>query len=239
MPTIAERSDPYANFMLNPRPGPGVCRRCCTFTDGHPLCYPCHQTPQLLQAVAPISYSIDGEQLHHVLAGYKRSGGTTARRFELDLAAILWRFLANHEGCVAAAAEVDTFDRVCTVPSGDAGRDEHHPLRRIVGEIVLPTRHRFARLLTRTSKPVAPRAFDRDKYAAVDRIDDAAVLLIDDTWTTGASAQSAAGALLDAGAAVVAIVVIGRHIRLEFEDNARRLAELPRPFDWSVCSLEG
>lgn len=57
-------------------------------------------------------------------------------------------------------------------------------------------------------------------------------------WTTGASAQSAAGALLDAGAAVGA-VVIGRHIHRDFQENERHLAELPRPFDWSVCPLEG
>lgn len=238
MPTVVERSAPYANFMLNPRPRVGVCRRCCTFTDGYDVCYPCRHTPQLLQAVAPISYSIDGEQLHHALAGYKRGAGTTARRFELDLSAVLWRFLANHENCVAAAAEVEGFDRVCTVPSGDAVRDEHHPLRRIVGEIVLPTRDRFARLLIRTDKPVAPRRFDRGKYRAVARVDDSTVLMIDDTWTTGATAQSAAGALLDAGAAAVAAVVIGRHIHRDFENNDRRLRALPRPFDWNLCSLE-
>jgi hypothetical protein len=238
MPTVAERSAPYANFMLNPRPGPGVCRRCFTFTGGYALCIPCRDTPQLLQAVAPISYSVDGEQLHHALAGYKRQTGTSAQRFELHLSAVLWRFLASHEACVAAAAEVDGFDRVCTVPSGDAARDEHHPLRRIVGEIVLPTRDRHARLLSRTAKPVAARAFDRDKYRVAQRIDDAAVLLIDDTWTTGASAQSAAGALLDAGAAVVAAVVIGRHIHRDFQDNDQRLGQLPRPFDWGLCPLE-
>src|SRR5262249_62149192 len=40
----------------------------------------------------------------------------------------------------------------------------------------------------------------------------ARVLLIDDTWTTGASAQSAAMALRTAGARSVATVVIGRHV---------------------------
>jgi orotate phosphoribosyltransferase len=38
------------------------------------------------------------------------------------------------------------------------------------------------------------------------------VLLLDDTWTTGASAQSAAMALRRAGAASVATVVLGRHV---------------------------
>jgi len=239
MPSVADLSGPYANFMLNPRPGASVCRQCFTFTAGYDLCYPCHHTPPLLQAIAPISYSVAGEQLHHALASYKRQTGKIAQRFELELAAVLWRFLASHERCVAAAAGVGDFDRVCTVPSGEVGRDENHPLRRMVGETVIPTRDRFARLLMRSNKSVPERTFDRDKYSAVERIDDAAVLLINDTWTTGASAQSAAGALLDAGAAVVAAVVIGRHIHRDHEDNDSRLGQIPRPFDWGFCPLEG
>jgi orotate phosphoribosyltransferase len=38
------------------------------------------------------------------------------------------------------------------------------------------------------------------------------VLLVDDTWVSGASAQSAAAALKLAGARRVAIIVLGRHI---------------------------
>jgi orotate phosphoribosyltransferase len=40
----------------------------------------------------------------------------------------------------------------------------------------------------------------------------AGVLLIDDTWVSGASAQSAAAALKAAGARRVALVVLGRHV---------------------------
>jgi adenine/guanine phosphoribosyltransferase-like PRPP-binding protein len=38
------------------------------------------------------------------------------------------------------------------------------------------------------------------------------VLLVDDTWVSGGSAQSAAAALKLAGARRVALVVIGRHV---------------------------
>ena len=38
------------------------------------------------------------------------------------------------------------------------------------------------------------------------------MLLVDDTWVSGASAQSAAAALKAAGARRVALVVIGRHV---------------------------
>jgi orotate phosphoribosyltransferase len=42
-------------------------------------------------------------------------------------------------------------------------------------------------------------------------------LLLDDTWTTGASAQSAALALRRAGARSIVTVVLGRHINPQFE----------------------
>jgi orotate phosphoribosyltransferase len=61
------------------------------------------------------------------------------------------------------------------------------------------------------------------------------VLLVDDTWTTGANAQSAAAALKRAGAGAVAAVVIGRHVNRDWNDNDRRLRQIPTPFDWSRC----
>jgi orotate phosphoribosyltransferase len=57
--------------------------------------------------------------------------------------------------------------------------------------------------------------------------DDPAVLLIDDTWTTGGNAQSAALALRAAGAAKVAAVVIGRHFDRRFR-NCEAYLSLPR-----------
>ena len=63
------------------------------------------------------------------------------------------------------------------------------------------------------------------------------VLLIDDTWTTGASAQSAAAALKAAGAEHVAAVVIGRHLNREWHENDRRIRGIARPFDWQACAL--
>ena len=63
------------------------------------------------------------------------------------------------------------------------------------------------------------------------------MLLIDDTWTTGANAQSAAAALKSAGAERVAAVVIGRHLNREWHENDRRLRGITRPFDWDRCAL--
>src|SRR5271157_1589252 len=172
MPTVAELTELYTNFMLGPRVGPEVCSTCFNFTRGYDRCYACAHSEAWLAAVAPISYSVSQEQLHHALANYKRLGGEVARRLRVELAAVLWRFLADHERCIArsvganrptgpaagssSTAQADgtqpaPFPLVTTVPSGDRDRDERHPLRSIVGELVGPTRGRHERLLRRTT----------------------------------------------------------------------------------------
>ena len=238
MPTVAELTALYANFMLGPRPGPAVCKMCFDLTDGaFPLCYRCGHSGPWLDAVAPISYSVAHEQLHHALAGYKRPPSEVAHRFEVELAAVLWRHLAGHERCLARAAGTDRFALVTSVPSSTRERDAAHPLHRIVGELTGPTRERHERLLRRTTASVAPREFSATKYEAVRELGGRSVLLIDDTWTTGANARSAAAALKAAGAASVAAVVIGRHLHRDWNGNDRRLRALPSPFDWDICAL--
>jgi predicted amidophosphoribosyltransferase len=236
MPTVAQLTDLYTNLLLNPRHGPGVCEVCFTFTAGYARCHPCQHAARRLDAVAPISYSVAHDQLHRALAGYKRLGGAVARRLQVELAAVVWRFVAAHERCVARAAGVPAFEVVTTVPSSDRVRDARHPLRRIAGELALPTRARYEPLLVRSDAAVGERAFAPDKYAVARPLAGAGVLLIDDTWTTGANAQSAAAALRTAGAGAIAAVVIGRHVKRDWQDNERRLRELPRPFDWSTCA---
>lgn len=236
MATVRELSAPYANFMVGPRHGAGVCRRCFNLIDGYDYCYACTRQASVLDVIAPISYSIAYEQLHHALASYKRLPGTAGRRLSVQLAAVLWRFLAGHESCVARSLGIETVPIVATVPSGDEERDESHPLRWIVGEAVGITRERHRRLLRRSSLDVAPRAFSPGKFSPTEALSAEPVLLIDDTWTTGANAQSAAAALKAAGAGPVAAVVVGRHVSREWHENDHRLRRLTR-FDWNECPL--
>jgi hypothetical protein len=237
VPTVGELTAVYGNFLLSPRRGAGVCEVCFNFTDGYEQCYACAHGEQRLDCVVPISYSIGHEQLHHALASYKRREGETARRLRAELAAVLWRFLLAHEPCVARATGAGTFPLVTTVPSGSAERDAAHPLRHIVGDVVGPTRNRHEQLLTRSDVACAPRAFSAQKFRVTRQLRGEPILLIDDTWTTGASAQSAAAALKDAGAGPVAAVVIGRHLNREWHENDRRLRGITRPFNWERCVL--
>jgi hypothetical protein len=59
------------------------------------------------------------------------------------------------------------------------------------------------------------------------------VLLVDDTWVSGASAQSAAVALKAAGARRVALVVLGRHV----DPADPRSAEFLRALRWQSASM--
>jgi predicted amidophosphoribosyltransferase len=237
MPSVRELSSPYENVMLGPRRGPDVCGICFNFTAGYARCYACAHGQPTLDAVAPISYSVSREQLHHALASYKRLDGDVATRLGAILAAILWRFLTEHERCVADAAGIDRFDLVTTVPSSDPTRDERHPLRHLVGELIGPTRTRYQRLLRTTEDRIPPRTFSDHKFHPTKRLNGQAILLIDDTWTTGASAQSAAAALKAAGAGTTAAVVIGRHLNREWHENDRRLRGIAQRFDWAQCAL--
>lgn len=238
MATVAELSDPYANFMRTPGRGSGFCSTCTTFVDAaYQRCHQCEFQSRWLAAVLPISYAERGGQLHTNLAGYKRWAPATAERTRLQLAAVLWRFLVAHESCLATAAGVDGFDLVTTVPSSDPARDEHHPLRVIVGQIVEPTRDRYERVLRRSTIAVEERGFDPRRFNAVRQLDGECVLLIDDTWTTGARAQTAAAALLDAGASTVAGLVVGRFVNPSFGENAARLSAMPRTLAWDTCAL--
>lgn len=237
MATVAQLSDPYANFMLGPRRGLNVCTLCFNLTDGYGRCYACAHGGLWLDAMLAISYSVAGEQLHHALAIYKRGSGSVARRFELGLAAVLWRFASEHERCLSGAARVPGFTLVTTVPSSRPGADGPHVLDGIVSSLVGPLQDRYARVLRRTAVEMEPHRFSVEKFACTRDLRGASVLLIDDTWTTGANAQSAAAALKSAGAGAVAALVIGRHVNRGWRNNDRHLRALPLPFDWTRCAL--
>jgi predicted amidophosphoribosyltransferase len=239
MATVTELSDPYANFMLNPLPpaAADVCSVCLTFTEGFGTCFACGHHSRFADAVLPISYSVAFGQLHTALRQYKRGHQRAQRQFQPQLAAVLWRFTASHERCLARRVEIDGFDVVTTVPSSSRERDEHHPLRRLVGEVIAPTRTRYQRLLMRSGTPVSERTVDPGKYSPTADLHGESILLIDDTWASGANVQSAAGALKTAGAGTVGVIVIGRHVKDDFRGNADRLKALPRPFEWDRCAL--
>lgn len=241
-PTVDEVSAPYANFMLNPAPpGRGVCRICWTFVEGSfATCYRCGHQPSLIDAVVPITYSPDRGQMHVALRGYKDGVGKARQLFARDVLAVLWRFLRDHEPCVARAAGARRgFDVVTSVPSKTLAADnERGVFRDLLADHCALTRDRYRRALLPTDRASGARTYEPDRYRATLPLDGKAVLMLDDTWTTGSTAQAAAHALRLAGAAPVALIVVGRHMGPDYADHGARLRELPRPFDWATCAVQ-
>jgi predicted amidophosphoribosyltransferase len=242
--TVEEASATYVRAMRNVPPvRPGICRICRTFIPTeYDICLSCDRQPDQLDAVVPITYSEHFGQMHHALRFYK-DGVDAVRTYATPrLTAILWRFLDAHEECVARATGVAAFDLVAAVPSSSPEADEARTgLRAVIGWCE-PIASRHERVLHATGEAAPGRAYDPRRYSATRRLDGANVLLIDDTWTAGGHAQSAGHALAAAGADAVALVVIGRHLRREWEvtpgtTSGDLFDELPTVFDWTTCAV--
>lgn len=242
---VHEASQAYERAMRNIAPaGPGICDVCWGFSNpDFETCFKCGHEPNSLDVMVPITYSGHGGQIHLALRNYKDGGSESVRRYAaIRLAAILWRFLEDHEACVARGAGADQLDLVTIVPSSDPERDEQSPFAKLTGWIE-PIKSRLHRTLEPTGE-VEGREFDPDRFRATTDLSGRSVLLLDDTWVTGGHAQSAAHALRAAGASKVACVVIGRHVRPEFEpisgsgDTCGDLLDaLPEDFDWKTCAV--
>lgn len=175
-------------------------------------CYQCDVAaglagPLLADVVAPIGYAVKGEQMADDLRRYK-SGRDGATEAAARLRAMLAGFLRDHGAWMWRTAGMPGGPAaVAVVPSGQ-GRPGPHPLAGIVASCVdLP-------LIRLTVGPVdtAPGRGVSVGWLRASGVVGADVLLVDDTWVSGGSAQSAAAALKLAGARRVALVVLGRHV---------------------------
>ena len=195
-----------------PRPGPGVCE-CChgPARHGTARCFHCclheESAPGLLaDVVAPVACAPKGSRLATDLWLYK-SDQPGAREAGETLLAMLLVFLREEGPRVWQRAGIPAPACACVVPSG-RGRPGPHPLQALVrGCLALP----WAPLRARPGADTWGRVLAPERFCAARPLTGQAVLLLDDTWTSGGTAQSAAVALKRAGARSVAVVVVGRH----------------------------
>jgi endonuclease III len=217
-------------------PGPGQCRTCRgPAHPGYTRCFQCRLHAEsapgsLADVVVPVGYAPKGSRLARQLWQYKtgqnragqntggrdktgpdKTGAAAARR---ELRALLLVFLRDHGPCVWRAAAMPPPSHVAVVPSG-RGRPGPHPLAALIMPyLALP----WARLAVSTPDGPGGHHLDPGRFRASRPLDSvaplrgAAVLLLDDTWTSGGSAQAAAVALRAAGARYVAVLVLGRHL---------------------------
>jgi hypothetical protein len=185
----------------------------------------------LADAVVPVSYAVRGTAFADDLWRYKSGSAcrTSARR---SLLALLLAFLDDHAACIWRTAATPAPDRLAVVPSG-TGRPGPHPLLALASPYLRLPRWPLAIRPGSQGRDLDVRRFTAGRADA-----GRSVLLLDDSWVSGASAQSAAAALKLAGARHVAVVVLGRHVNPADPRAAALVAGLnPGPYDPSVCAV--
>ena len=177
----------------------------------------------LADAVAPIAYAVRGGRLAGDLWRYKsdRAGAAEAAG---RLREMLAGYLRDHGQSLWTAAGMAAAPGIAAVVPGGRGRPGAHPLTSLVRSCAdVP--------LVGLSVAPAGAAHGRGVDPGWLRVDGIVtgtdVLVVDDTWVSGGSAQSAAVALKLAGARRVAIVVIGRHVNPDDPRSAGFLRALP------------
>jgi hypothetical protein len=208
-----------------PSAGAGLCLTCRgPARPGHARCFECglhaESAPGLLaDTVTPAAYAPKRGPLARDLWVYKSSRPEAGRAVS-RLRALLLVFLHDHGWRAWGAAGLGPPTHVCVVPSG-RGRPGPHPLQSLAsGYLALP----WVPLRHRPGADAGARWLDPDRFTVAGSLAGARVLLLDDTWVSGSSAQSAAVALRRAGCESVATVVLGRHLAAGDPPPGRRPA---------------
>jgi hypothetical protein len=216
--------------VLPTRPGStGVCRICHGVApEGYVRCFPCHQLRDEAQLPAelktlPLAISLAESPLAIALFRYKNDylGDTPQSYFQAQVLQLL-SFGLRHLSCLSSESNV-SFSIATWVPSGRQ-RSGIHPLEEL---LQASSDSRLVEHLLSTLEPGGGPAIEHQfsprRFTASRIVHGQHILLIDDTWTRGASIFSAAHALYEAGAKSVNCLVIGRHMNPGHQDPDRYL----------------
>ena len=163
--------------------------------------------------VVPVAACRPGDRLHSALRRYKDAPSVAARwHYVALLAGRMEQFSSAHLGCLWSAT--GGWDALAVVPSSTrapVGRSAVHPLQSVLCRV--PSLVGTPLLtLARGTAPVGHMAPDRRAFVAPSAMAGRRVLLVDDTWVTGATARSAAACLAGSGVTVPAVLVLGRAV---------------------------
>jgi hypothetical protein len=189
----------------------GTCAVCRGWAGaGYRRCFGCAMTMAQVSApcdrVAVMSLYRPGCALHDLLRDYKdgptRTRAVLSPRVGALFSSFLWR---EGPGLVP-----DGWDAVVTVPS-TTGRPGAHPLEQALARVNWLAPQLAVGGLSAPARPgCGHRRADEKGWRVGKELRGSRVLLVDDTWASGARAQSAASALTASGVVVGAIAVMGR-----------------------------
>lgn len=213
----------------------GVCVWCHgLLADRVDRCFNCDENSSALdgvvQPIIPISLYAKPSPLRDWLTFYKDDGDVPADPSARDaIGTVLERFFVENEAWVAGLGA----DGVIIVPS--TLRPPPHPLAVLVRERgslpfeVLPG-------LSRTTANLGHNQPNTAAFAASDDLRGKRILLLDDVYTSGARAQSAAYALRRVGAEIVALCIIGRRYNPGYSEESAAVfgRQSTEHFNWAV-----
>jgi predicted amidophosphoribosyltransferase len=213
---------------------PGItCAVCTAPVRGFDRCWRCEQTRRL---VAPLIYAVTAtpsaallyDYKNHPARGLRESCG--ARVKELVLQGV-----TRHERCLGRVTGITVSHRL-VIPSL-TNRPGRHPFAELVDSV---TSGDPAALAPRPDAWCDRAVNDKFVLQPAIRLDGQHVLILDDVWTTGSNAQSAALAVRRAGAAAVSVLVVGRWLSPRRRLNEEFLSsQLTRAYDPDVCPVTG
>ena len=200
------------------------CDTCCgPKSPEFPRCYGCRQlfgeSPQeLATCIVPItSAPEDGGAWYSTLISYKQTDKT---RWPF-LTAVVGGFIETHRQRIDALLGGEA-EFLCVVPSTRGVDTNKQPLMQIArlvsaqGEEIPEAKP----LLVHSGQPKQRNRYNPDLYYVQDPdlVRARRIILLDDSWASGASAISAAGVLLDRRAAAVIVLPIARLYNANYWD---------------------
>lgn len=229
-------------YLRNVLRRPGVtCAVCAAPVDGFVRCWRCEQHRRnagLADLVVPLTYAIGGTQSATLLWHYKDDPVRKVRdRHSLLINWLLFLGISEHQRCIGVVAGMPVSVRVA-IPSM-SGRSGVHPFTALARRMNAVTE---SPALVPAPGATCDRVVSAGKFVlepAV-RLTGKHVLILDDTWTTGSNAQSAALTLRAAGAERVSVMVVGRWLSVRYGNTGRFISEhLENDFDPGICPVTG
>lgn len=234
-------------FFSNTLRGPGFCA-VCTAPAGAPLCNRCdshRQTygTQLANLVLPLAY-VRGwmqprHQSEHHVWQYKHRTFPDPRCMQ-DLQLMVSAAAVLHGPCIARAMG-RWWETVTFVPSATR-RGTDHPVVELARRAADQTPG-AARILLAPGPSIGGdrHTLMADRFVVPSESESLVVsrhiLVVDDTWVSGAKAQSAALALRAAGAWGVTVLCVARWLSWNWSEQQQLIRSLNAPYDATRCPI--
>jgi len=218
-----------------------TCSICTGPVGGYPTCWRCSQTASVdgvADLVVPLTYAVGGSQSAAMLRHYKDDPHPGTRFQHLRIINwLLYVGIALHRPCIEAVAEQPVTCRLA-IPSL-RGRSGLHPFVALARDMAAtdPSPQLIA-----APQATEDRIINAQQFRLMPSADLTGqhVLILDDTWTTGSRAQSAALTLRRAGARWISVLVVGRWLDPDFAGNAPLLQAMgSRDYEPRRCPVTG